>query len=329
MTNKSLLFLSGENIRDLIDMPGAIALMRDAFGQISSHQINAPLRTHIGIPSHQAAALFMPAYSPGTDKISLKLVTVFPKNRSQNLPLIHALIMLIDGINGKPLAVMDGEVITAMRTGAASGLATQFLAKMNAKVLGVFGAGTQARTQIRAVHAVRDIREILVFDPDKTAAKKLCREIADQLTLSVNIASGPGDVARCEIICMATTSAKPIVAGKDIRDGTHINAVGAYKPNERELPSELVAKALLVVDSRESCLIEAGDILLPIRENLIEADHIHAELGEIVLEQKTGRENSSQITIFKSVGHAAQDLVVADHVYREAIRRGIGTSVVI
>lgn len=323
MSDNSLLFLSRDNIHDLIDMPITIGLMRDAFGQISSGSIDAPLRTNIDIPAHQAAALFMPAHSGSSGVISLKLVTVFPENKSKDLPLIHAMIMLLDGTNGKPLAVMDGEVITAMRTGAASGLATQILANPEARILGVFGAGTQARTQIQAVRAVRDITEVIVFDPNNKAAEQLCREVSGSARPAKNIS----DVCSCDIICTATTSPSPVLEDNLIKTGVHINAVGAYKPHERELPGQLIARARVVVDSRESCLAEAGDIVVPIRENLITAAHIQAELGEIVLGQKPGRENSNQITVFKSVGHAAQDLVVAGHVYREAIASGIGTLV--
>jgi ornithine cyclodeaminase/alanine dehydrogenase-like protein (mu-crystallin family) len=220
---------------------------------------------------------------------------------------------------------MDGEYLTALRTGAGSGLATDLLARKDARTLGIFGAGVQGRTQVAAVCEVRDIRQIHIFDNNQESAKMLAESLKSKLAIEVN---PPVDrISDCDIICTATTSPTPVFEDVYIIGGTHINAVGAYQADKREIPGETVIRSKLVVDQRSACLHEAGDLIIPISEKLIDEDYIFAELGELIGSDKIGRSDNSEITIFKSVGNAAQDLITAEQIFKFAKESGIGTSV--
>jgi alanine dehydrogenase len=325
MTNKQILFISANDIKNVISMKQAIELMRDAFSQISKGKVTTPFRTHLEIDKYNGGALFMPAYSEESDMLSLKLVTVFRNNPRINLPLIHALLFLIDGSTGEPLAIMDGEYLTALRTGAGSGLATELLSRQDAKTLGIFGAGVQGRTQLAAICEVRDIRRIYIFDKNPEASQKLASSVQSKIDMEVN--PTVDKISDCDIICTATTSPTPVFEDVYIKAGTHINAVGTYQADKREIPDDTIIRSKLVVDQRSACLKEAGDLIIPLSEKLMNKDHIFAELGELIDGKKTGRSDNSEITLFKSVGNAAQDLVMAEHIFKDARKTGIGTSV--
>jgi ornithine cyclodeaminase/alanine dehydrogenase-like protein (mu-crystallin family) len=327
MANKNILFLSKHDIKKVITMKETITLMSEAFAQISDGVMITPLRTHIDISGHNAGALFMPAYSEKSDVISLKLVTVFNNNPEIDLPLIHALVVLIDGTKGEPLAVMDGEYLTALRTGAGSGLATKLLARENATTLGIFGAGVQGQTQMDAICEVRDIQRVIIFDKNSDAAHSLAKIAQDKHHIATEIDMDGSQISSCDIICTATTSSTPLFSDINLKNGVHINAIGAYQADKREVPGETIKRSKLVVDQVSACLGEAGDVIIPMNDGLINKDHIFAELGEIVTDQKSGRTDPSEITIFKSVGNAAQDLVTAAEIYKKAQEFGIGTPV--
>ncbi len=327
MSDRKILFLAENDIKSILSMKESIALMRDAFSQISQGKVTTPLRTNINIPGHDADVLFMPVHSVENDLIGLKMVTVFKNNPMAGYPLIHALIILMDGRNGKPLAVMDGEYITALRTGAAGGLASDLLARPDAKILGVIGAGVQGRTQMAAVCEVRDIKKVIIMDKDPVIAGNLAEYANNDLKIDTEVNPAENRISACDIICTATSSSTPVFSDSDLKDGVHINAIGAYQPDKREIPGETIKRAKLVVDQRSACLSEAGDIIIPIREQLIDEDHIHAELGEIVIGRQKGRSDDSEITVFKSVGNAAQDLVTAGEIFSKARNLEIGTCV--
>jgi alanine dehydrogenase len=329
MKNKNLLFLSADDIKNVISMKDVIVLMKDAFRQITEGKISAPLRTQIDIPQYEAGALFMPAHSDESELISLKLVTVFNNNPAVNLPLIHALVVLMDGKDGQPLAIMDGEYLTALRTGAASGLATDLLAGKDTSVLGLFGAGVQGRTQVEAVCEVRNIQKVVIFDKDPQAAKSLASVIGKEHQIKTEIDQSGTQLSDCDIICTATSSSTPVFSNADLKRGVHINAIGAYQPDKREIPGETIKRSKLVVDQRLACLSEAGDLAIPIQEKLISEDHIYAELGEIVTGRKSGRSDDAEITLFKSVGNAAQDLLTAGEIYKKARELEIGTTIIL
>jgi len=325
--SETLRFLSADDVAQCLDMPSAIDAMRDAFKQLSAGEAQAPLRVNMPVPDHKGTALFMPVYLPSTARIGLKVVNVYPENPGNGLPMIDALVMVMDARTGRPQAVIDGEHLTALRTGAASGLATDLLARRNASSAFIFGAGVQGRTQLEAVCAVRPITQAWVYDASPDRAEAFVQAMNGRFGCKVEAAPGADAVAQADVICTATSAMSPVFTDADLKPGVHINGIGSYTPQMCEVPPKTVQRALVVVDQREACLAEAGDLRQPLDAGLIEPEHIHAELGEIVSEQKKGREHADQITFFKSVGNAVQDLAVASLVLGEAEQRGLGVLV--
>jgi ornithine cyclodeaminase/alanine dehydrogenase-like protein (mu-crystallin family) len=222
---------------------------------------------------------------------------------------------------------MDGELLTAMRTGAASGVATDVLARKNASVAAVIGAGVQGMRQLEAVCCVRTIREALVFDPDRERAEAFATEMGRRLGRTVRVLDTVSAVFAADVVCTATSSGQPVVADADLAKGAHVNAIGAYRPDTREIPGAAVARAALFVDSREACLAEAGELVMAMAEGHLDPTVSPAEIGEVLAGSKPGRTEDSQLTIFKSVGNAVQDLAVAGLVLEEARRLELGTEV--
>ncbi len=320
--------LSREDVRRALPMRQAIEVMKGAFAQLSSGQADAPLRTALDVPDHNGVTLFMPAYLSAGDQMAVKIVSVFNDNPAKGLPLIHALVVVVDATTGEPAAVMDGTYLTALRTGAASGAATDLLARLDARVVAVFGAGAQGRAQLEAVCAARSIEAAWVHDVAPEQASAYAAEMSQRLSLPVNVAKTPADaLGQADVICTATTSSSPVFEDADVRPGTHINAVGAYTPQMQEIPADTVLRARVVIDHRVSSLAEAGDLLIPLRRGLMTEDHIYAELGEIAAGRKAGRETLEEITLFKSVGVAVQDVAAASAVLEAARRLGLGTEV--
>jgi ornithine cyclodeaminase/alanine dehydrogenase-like protein (mu-crystallin family) len=237
-------------------------------------------------------------------------------------------MVLFDAATGSPLAVMDAATLTAVRTGAASGAATDLLARPDAEAAAVFGAGVQGRTQLEAVCAVRTIRRARVFDVDAAAAGRFADEMAEHLGIAVEAAATPAEaLAGAEVVCTATTASQPVFDDADLAPGVHLNAVGAYQPPAREVPAETVCRARVVVDQRAAALEEAGDLVVPLRDGLITEDHIAAEVGEILAGRAAGRESPEQVTLFKSVGVAVEDVAAAAAALAGAERLGFGTAV--
>jgi alanine dehydrogenase len=320
--------LSREDVQQALPMGQAIEAIKSAFAQLSTGQADVPLRAALEVPRHNGVTLFMPGYLAQDDQMAVKIVSVFNDNPTKGLPLIHALVVVVDATTGRPTAVMDGTVLTALRTGAASGAATDLLARQDARTAAVFGAGAQGRTQLEAVCAVRPIREARVYDVSPKQAAAYADEMSQRLSLPVKAAETPAEAVRqADVICTATTSSSPVFDDADVRPGTHINAVGAYTPRMQEVPAETVLRARVVIDHHEASLAEAGDLLIPLGQGLMTEAHIYAELGEIVAGRKPGRASSEEITLFKSVGVAVQDVAAAAAVLEAAQRLGLGTEV--
>jgi alanine dehydrogenase len=323
--------LSQNDVRQSVSMAQAIEIVKGAFAQLSAGKAVVPIRTQLEVARHEGITLFMPAYLHESDDLGVKIVSVFPRNLEVGLPTIHALVAVVDARTGSPAAVMDGTYLTALRTGAASGAATDLLARTDARVVAVFGAGTQSRTQLEAVCQVRDIEKAWVYDINREAAEKYAEEMrgqSERIPDDIGVASSPTEaVQEADIICTATTSKSPVFADADLKAGVQINAVGAFTPEMQEVPEETVKRARLVVDSREACWAEAGDLIIPRDKGLISEQDIYAELGEIAAGTKRGRESNEEITFFKSVGNAVQDVSVARKVLEEAGRLGLGLEV--
>jgi ornithine cyclodeaminase len=310
-------------------MDQTIAAMKDAYAALSDGRAEVPLRARLPIDIHQGVSLFMPAYvqDQAGESLAIKIVSVFPENASLNLPIIHAAVLVIDSGTGRILAMLEGGTLTAIRTGAGCGAATDLLARPDSRVAAIFGAGVQARTQLEAICAVRPIETGWVFSPSYSQVKEFITEMAGQGSIPTNLraASSPQKaVADADIISAATTSSTPVFDDDDLKPGVHINAVGSYTPEMQEIPAETIKRAMVTVDSRKSVLAETGDLIQPIQQGRINADHIHAEIGEIVLKRKEGRQNDKQITYFKSVGVAVQDALAGRLALENAIKFSLG-----
>ncbi len=300
-------------------MEQAITLMKEAFVQLSSHKAIVPVRTVIPTSNHEGRALFMPSYSSGFNLFGLKMVSVFSKNAGLDLPVIQGNMLIMDGTNGSPLALIDAEYLTALRTGAASGLATQLLSRKDSEVLAVFGTGSQAETQVEGVLSVRKIKKVFVFGRTKEKAISFCNRMGEKFHIEISPARSPDQLNQADIICTATTSNTPVFAPQFINAGAHINGIGSFTATMQEIPAEVIRKSWLVVDQYESALKEAGDIITPIQQGLIDQNHLRAELGEIILGRNAGRTLRDQVTVFKSVGNAIQDLAIADFLMKASV----------
>ena len=326
MSNK-VLVISGEDVLKCFPMKEAIEVMRSAFSNISDQVNSIPQRTILEMPKQNADSLFMPIYSEKEERFAIKVVALNRDNPANNLPLIHAIIMLFNSVTGEALAILDAKTITGIRTGAASGLATSELARRDSSVAAIFGAGAQARYQLEAICSVREIKHIQLFNLNPERSKSYVNEMGNKFNIRIEIVTQISELKKADIICTATSSQSPLFDDKHIAEGTHINAIGSYKPDEREIPSLTVNRAKVVVDSKSSCLIEAGDIIIPIKEGLLKEENIYAELGEIINGKLNPREDDNEITLFKSVGNAAQDLSSAIYIFSKAKELGLGIEV--
>jgi ornithine cyclodeaminase/alanine dehydrogenase-like protein (mu-crystallin family) len=325
MSKNEIRVFSGEDVKKALPMKKAIEIMKEAFIQISKNKAIVPPRIHLNIPEHSGDSLIMPIYMPSNKRIGLKLITLFDDNKAKNLPLIHALVLIFDATNGRPLAIMDGSYLTALRTGAGSGLATDLLARKNSKVATIFGAGIQGRTQLEAICSVRPIEKALIYDTNYQRANAFAKEMSEYLAINIEVGKSSDELQEADVISTATNSQIPVFSDLNLKIGVHINAIGSYKPHIREIPTETITRAKIFVDHKESSLVEAGDIIIPIKEGKIKEDYIIAELGVLILESKIGRKTDEEITIFKSVGNAIQDLVTANQVLVEADNQNLGT----
>jgi ornithine cyclodeaminase len=325
-----LRILTAADVRRALPMATAVAVMKEAFRQYSSGEAEVPLRSRLEVPSHDGLTLVMPAYLRQTGEMAVKIVSVFSRNPDRGLPTVLAAVIVVDSETGQPVALLEGGSLTALRTGAASGAATDILARPDSRTLALFGSGAQARTQLEAVCAVRPIEQVWVYSLDLDGARRMVEELGGQgpIPRDIRLASSAGEAAeRADIVCTATTSASPVFPDGAIRDGTHINAIGSYTPTMQEIDPQTVRRALLVVDSREAALAETGDLIQPIRAGVFTPDHIHAELGEVLSGKAPGRTEAAQITLFKSVGLAVQDAVAAGRALARAAELGLGQTV--
>jgi ornithine cyclodeaminase/alanine dehydrogenase-like protein (mu-crystallin family) len=323
-----MLLLSETDVRHLLSMDDLIQSMESALAEFSAGRTQQPLRTVIEVgPSHAFFGV-MPAFMPATGALGTKLVTVFGGNLAVGLPSHLATILLLDPTTGELLAVMDGRYITEARTAAVSAVSARLLAREDAGVLAVLGSGVQARSHLRAFSHVRALRDVRVWSP--SAAHR--REFAETMHREVAAPIAPVSSVReavdgADLIVVATASREPVLRGEWVPDGAHIAAVGACRPDHREMDTALVARARVFVDSRTGALAEAGDVLLPIRDGAFDASHIVGELGELAAGTVTGRRSPGDVTLFKSLGMAVEDVAAAHLAYERATERGLGRGI--
>ena len=324
-----VLILSRKHIESVLTMKESIAAVEEAFRELALKTAQMPTRASLSVLDKEGWMGAMPAYLGKAGALTTKIVTSYENNPARHkLPTIMAVIVLNDPETGRTEAVLEGSYITAVRTGAVSGVATEYLAKKDATTVGIFGAGTQAQTQLEAVMAVRNIESVLVHDiaPEKTA--RFSEQMSQRLRIEVRAEDDRERVAEeSEIIITASTSKVPVFKGDSLSQGTHLNAIGSFTPDARELDDSTILRAKIVVDSLDAALAEAGDLLIPMRAGIFQRNQIHAELGEIIAGRKKARENDLEITVFKSVGLGIQDAAVARLAYVKATRMGIGDKI--
>jgi ornithine cyclodeaminase/alanine dehydrogenase len=321
------LILNRSEVASVLTMKDCMAIVEQAFRELSEGTAILPLRTAISPPD--GLSLYMPAYLKQMGALACKVVTVYKNNPSKhNLPTTIGKVLLQDPETGNVICIMDGGYLTAMRTGAASGVATRYLARKDTgQVAGIFGAGVQARMQLWAVSEARKLSKAYVYDLSGEAVKKFIAEMGPKLNLEIVAATSADEMMKADILVTATSSASPVFDGNKVMEGTHINGIGSHTPNARELDSAIVKRSKFVGDSLEACFKEAGDIMIPVNAGEIPKEHFYAELGEIITGKKAGRVNYTEITLFKSNGLAIQDVATAKLVYDKAVASGTGASV--
>jgi alanine dehydrogenase len=328
---RRVLILSRGDVEAVLDPDALVDSVAAAMAELSSGEASVPKRTAAMVEPVGGALLAMPAYVPGAGALAAKLVGQFPQNPGRGLPSHVAVVAVFDPETGVPEAIMDVEVITTARTAAASALSARLLARTDASVLAILGTGVQARSHGRALPRVRDVREVRVAGRDRGRAEALAAELGAELGVPVTVADGYREaVAGADIVCACTHSPEPVVEGAWLEPGMHVTSVGVNGAG-RELDTETVARSLLVVESRAAALAPfpagSNEIGWAIRDGAITADHVHAELGELVAGTRPGRTSDEQITLYKSVGVAAQDAAAAAAVLTAARAARIGTHV--
>lgn len=324
-----MLILSREAIRAVLTVQDALAAARAAFVALSTGSSIVPARAHIA--TADGITLIMPGYDPGTAMAGVKVVSVREGNAARGLATVPGVVLLVDAITGAPAALLDGTLLTRMRTGAAIGLGAELFAQPDAATVALFGAGATARTSLWSVCAVRPVREVRVVQrhPERFAAfaADMRTLLSDSCPVLRPVAAPAEALAGAEIVITATTTSEPLFPGGLIEPGAYIGALGAYTPRTRELDSEAVRRATVIVDTRAGARAEAGDIAIPIAEGTINAEHIHAEIGEVAAGLRPGRRSPDEIMLFKSVGNAMQDLTLAARALERARQQGLGATV--
>jgi ornithine cyclodeaminase/alanine dehydrogenase-like protein (mu-crystallin family) len=319
-----MLILNGQEVERLLDMPGCMAAMEEALVALARGEFHLPLRPVVRPPGEDHFLGLMPTFRSGERPLyALKTVAIFPDNPSRGLDPHQGTVTLYDGTTGEVLAVMNASPITAIRTAAVSGLATRELARDDARVLAMVGAGHQAHPHIAAMLEARQFEDIRIAARSVESAERLAAE----WPLARAVDTVEEAVRGADVICTVTQSKEPVLQADWLEPGAHINAVGACLPHTRELDSETVARSAFFTDRRESCVNEAGDYVLALKEGAIAEGHIRAELGEVLAGSAPGRESDDEITVFESLGLAVEDLAAAEYLVRRAGETGTGTTV--
>lgn len=321
------LVLSNHEVAALLPMKECITVMREALLALAEGKVHQPLRTIIRPPDANAVMGLMPSYVCGDSAgFGLKAVCVFPRNPARGMDAHQGAVLLFSGETGELLAMMNASAITAIRTAAVSGVATDLLAREDASNLAIIGSGVQARSHLAAMSAVRAIKRCRIVSRRSEHARNFVEEMSKEFSFPLEAVESVEEALRgADLIVTATNAAEPIVKREWISAGSHLNVVGSSFPGAREVDSATMAAARLFVDRRESTINEAGDYLFPAREGLIGPDHIRAEIGEVLKGDKPGRRSAEEITLFKSLGLAVEDLFAARYLFDRARQLNVGT----
>lgn len=327
-----MLFLTKEDIQQCFSMREAIDACKEALALYSDGKASIPLRTNIDVPAQGGQSLYMPGYvagKEGKDALGVKIVSVYPNNIDKNLPSVPATMVVLDAETGIVKAMMDGTYLTQLRTGAVQGAATELLSSDTAEIGALIGTGGQAEGQLWAMITARPLKEVRIFDIDFDRAESFAKEMSDKFGISVIPAKTAEEcVSGADVITSVTTSKRPTFSAEWIKEGAHINGVGAYTPEMCEIPREIIkASDAVIFDTMDGVLQEAGDFIQPLEDGYVDREAYLGELGQLVLGQVEGRKNESDITIFKTVGSAVLDVFVAQKIVEQAEEKALGTTI--
>lgn len=317
--------LNEPQVKALLPMADLVQAMEDALARFSAGDVLQPVRSVLSVGPTKAFFGLMPAYMPEPARLGAKLVTVFGGNEARGLPSHLATILLLDPDTGALLAILDGRYITEARTAAVSAVSARHLARAEARTLAIIGSGVQARSHLEALAEVRALDDIRVWSPRQASRDRFVTEMAAHARGRLRTAGTAAEALDgADIVVLATSSVSPVIEDAWVAPGAHVISVGACRPDQREMDPALVARARLYVDSRAAALVESGDVVLGIREGRFTDGHVRGELGEVVLGRVAGRATTGEVTIFKSLGMAVEDVVAADLVLQRAIEQGSG-----
>lgn len=321
--------LSSTDIKELVTMKEAIDVVEEAYRDLSAGRVEMPLRTITDLGKEELTLFYKPSFIPSLGTVGIKLLSQYKQTAGPGNPTIQGIVILIDAGTNMIRAIVDGTYLTALRTGAATGVATRQLAREDASVLALFGAGAQGYTQFKAVCAVRKIKRVYIFDLNPEAIRRFIDFHKSCTDVEFCVGDDTDVLKEVDIICTVTNSKSPLFKSEVLKRGVHINAIGSYNPGMRELPEDLFTYASLVVDHKDSCFSESGDIIIPLSEGMLDLSHYKGEIGDVLTGKAKGRETEEETTVFKSVGIAIQDLATACYAYRKACGREIGNDIVI
>ncbi|MGG0644578.1 ornithine cyclodeaminase family protein [Sporosarcina gallistercoris] len=322
-----MLVLSAKSQMELVDMKEILHCIEIALMEFSASATDTPIRTILPFGTENSGVV-MPSVAEGLQAMGLKYVNVVPSNLEIGKKVINGVVMLSDVTTGEPLALLEGSYLTRIRTGALSGVATKYLSRENSKTLGIIGTGEQAMGLCEAILAVRDINTLYIHNRSEEKALAFSKFVRSKFNKEVVICEDPNEVVRqSDILVTATTSMQPVFT-ELLKPGAHVNGVGSFKPTMQELPTSAICKAAkVVVESKESALEESGDLVVPIRAGVYTSDALHGELGQIISGKLSGRESDQEVTVFKSVGLAIADIVIAKYFYDKACKNKAGVTV--
>ena len=308
-------------------MSQAIGLMENAFRVLSEKSAYVPQRVVMNTPDDSMAVFFKPAFLNRFQRMSVKILTQIldagihdsAPNQNHNHATIKGMVLLIDMVTGSILSVSDGQSITALRTGAASGIATSWLANKDASSLALFGCGAQGKTQIEGVISVRPIKKVYLFDLSTDQANNLRDEMKAHSDISFTVNPGLSVLKEVDVICTATPGTKPLFSLSQVKRGVHINAVGSFRPDMQEIDPEILKAGMVYLDDAPACLKESGDLIVPLSTGLLHLQDVMGELGELIAGTIPGRKSPDDITIFKTVGNAIQDFFIANQAYNQSL----------
>ena len=312
------LFVNKERVASLLPIDECIEVMEKMFRSLFAGECLQPLRNIMPLPDGTGVLGMMPGHAANLGVMGIKVITVFHANSESGLPSHQGVVMLFDAKHGQPLMLFDALEITAIRTAAASAVATKLLSRRNSSTLAIIGSGEQAKRHIEAMLIIRKIKQINLWSRNEKNAKQLVNTLSGEYNIPVHLKKNVQQaVEHADIICTVTSSKEPLVMGNWIAAGTHINAVGSSTPVARELDTTAIVRSKLFTDRYESLFKEAGDFLIPKKEGAVTDEHVKAEIGEVIAGTKKGREHDDDITVFKSLGIAAEDIFSAYHIYNK------------